>query len=99
MPDAWSDHREKQFDEIKQSYIERGKSEEEAAEIAGRTVNKQRREHGETPNQSSQGTGNPNTSLDDRTVDELRNRAAELNIDGRSDMNKDQLVKAIRDTQ
>jgi hypothetical protein len=33
---------------------------------------------------------------DDRTVDELRNRAAEIGIDGRSDMNKDELIKALR---
>ena len=43
---------------------------------------RQRREHGETPSDKTQGTGNPNTSLDDRTADELRNRAAELNDQG-----------------
>jgi hypothetical protein len=44
----------------------------------------------------TQGTGNPNRSLEDRTVDELRNRAKELDISGRSKMNKQELVRAIR---
>jgi hypothetical protein len=36
------------------------------------------------------------TRLEDRTVEELHDRAAELDIDGRSQMNKDDLIKAIR---
>jgi hypothetical protein len=97
MPEAWSAKDERQFEQVKQTYLDRGKSESEAEQIAGRTVNKQRREEGRTPNETTQGTGNPNTSLDERTVDELRNRAAELDIDGRSKMNKQELVEAIRD--
>ncbi|HKJ35636.1 MAG TPA: Rho termination factor N-terminal domain-containing protein [Solirubrobacterales bacterium] len=31
------------------------------------------------------------------TVDELRDRAGELDIDGRSDMDKDELIEALRD--
>ena len=96
MPEAWSDKDERQYEHVKESELERGRSEDKAEEIAARTVNKQRREEGRTPNQTTQGTGNPNTSLDERTVEELRNRAAELDIDGRSSMNKDELVKAIR---
>jgi hypothetical protein len=34
---------------------------------------------------------------EERTVEELRERAAELNIEGRSQMSKDELVKALRD--
>lgn len=95
MPE-WTDTDERQYEHIKGSQLERGKSAERAAEIAARTVNKHRREEGRTPNKTTQGTGNPNKSLDDRTVDELRNRAAELNISGRSKMKKAELIEAIR---
>lgn len=96
MPKAWNDKRERQYEHIKESAKERGKSEKRAKEIAARTVNKTRREEGETPNKSTQGTGNPNKELEDRTVPELRNRARELNIEGRSSMKKSELVKAIQ---
>jgi plasmid stabilization system protein ParE len=49
MPqNAWSDKRERQYEHIKETYEERGRSEDKAEEIAARTVNKERREHGET---------------------------------------------------
>ena len=99
MPEEWTEEDERQYEHIKESYIERGKSEDEAEEIAARTVNEQRREEGRTENETTQGTGNPNTPLDERTVEELRNRAEELDIEGRSDMDKDELVSAIRDRQ
>lgn len=98
MPrDAWSDKDERQYEHIKESAIERGKSQERAEEIAARTVNKQRREEGRTENVTTSGTGNPSTRLEKRTVEELLNRAAELDIDGRSGMDKDELVEAIRE--
>lgn len=95
MP-SWSDKDERQYEHIKESAEERGKSEERAKEIAARTVNKQRREEGRTPNETTEGTGNPNTRLETRSKDELENRAAELNIEGRSSMSKDELIDAIR---
>jgi hypothetical protein len=45
--------RERQYEHIKDSYEERGVSEGEAEERAARTVNKIRREHGETKAQRS----------------------------------------------
>ena len=95
MP-SWSNRDERKFEHIKEGYQERGTSEERAEEIAARTVNKGRREEGRTPNRTTQGTGNPNRGLEERTVDELRNMAAELDVEGRSRMRKDDLVEAIR---
>ena len=52
MPvNGWSAKRERQYTHIKQSYEERGRSEEKAEELAARTVNKERREKGETKEQ------------------------------------------------
>jgi plasmid stabilization system protein ParE len=78
MPRAWSDKDERKYEHIKDGYEERGASEDKAEEIAARTVNKGRREEGRTPNTRTQGTGNPRNSLDDRSRDELYNRAREL---------------------
>ena len=96
MPN-WTDKDERMYEHVKESARERGKSEDRAQEIAARTVNKQRREEGRTPNRTTQGTGNPNRGLEARTKDELENRAAELNIHGRSKMKKAELIDAIRD--
>lgn len=97
MPQGkWSNKDERQYEHIKESAQERGRSESRAKEIAARTVNKQRRQEGRTPNKTTQGTGNPNSSLEDRKVDELRNRARELDIEGRSSMKKSELIAAIR---
>lgn len=95
MP-SWSRKDREMYEEIKVSYEERGRSEDRAEEIAARTVNKHRREEGRTPNETTQGTGNPNESLEDRTKQELYNRAREMDIEGRSRMDKDELVRAIR---
>ena len=48
MPEAWSDKRERQYEHIKESYKDHGVSTDEAEERAARTVNKERREEGET---------------------------------------------------
>lgn len=98
-PNTWTKKDERQYQHIKEGEQDRGKPTEVAKEIAARTVNKHRRESGRTPNQTTQGTGNPNTSLAARSVDELRNRARELQIDGRSKMNKSELIREIRQRQ
>jgi len=96
MPRGWSDKDERKYEHIKESAQERGTNTDRAKEIAARTVNKDRREQGRTPNRTTQGTGNPNRSLDARSRDELYNRAKEMNIEGRSNMSKDELLRAIR---
>ena len=59
MPqDGWSAKRERQYEHIKDSLLERGKGEKTAEAIAARTVNKDRAQHGETQTASR-------TSLDD----------------------------------
>jgi hypothetical protein len=95
----WTDKDERKYEHIKEGYEDRGKDEDQAKQIAARTVNKERREEGRTPDDNTSGTGNPNAPLDERTRDELYNRAQELDIDGRSDMTKEQLIEAIRDKQ
>ena len=96
MP-KWSAKEERQYEHIKESVKKKGKSTKRAKEIAARTVNKQRRKKGKTSNKITQGTGNPSTKLEDRSVQELYNRARQLNIKGRSKMVKSELVQAIRD--
>jgi len=92
----WSKQDERQYEHIKDSEQERGTSETRAKEIAARTVNKRRRQEGRTPNKTTQGTGNPTHTLEDRSKQELYNRAQELNITGRSRMSKVELIQAIR---
>jgi plasmid stabilization system protein ParE len=95
MP-SWSNKDERQYEHIKDSSRKRGTSTKRAKQIAARTVNKRRREEGRTPSKTTQGTGNPNRSLEDRSVKELRNLASQKNIEGRSKMRKAELVKALR---
>jgi hypothetical protein len=102
---AWSDKRERQYEHIKEGLLERGSGEDEAQEIAARTVNKERARHGEAMESSR-------TSLSDLssgrrgglrshrgsggpTYDQLRNEARQRGIRGRSRMNKEQLERAL----
>jgi plasmid stabilization system protein ParE len=96
MPKAWSNKDERQYEHIKDSSKKRGKSTKRAKEIAARTVNKTRRKAGRTPNKKTQGTGNPNLELEDRTRQELYNLAQEMDIEGRSKMKKKDLARAIK---
>lgn len=96
MPESWSDKDERKYERIKEGARSRGASLDRAKEIAAPTVNRDRREQGRTPNRTTQGTGNPNLPYEERTVKELRNLAAEREIDGRSKMNKRELITALR---
>jgi hypothetical protein len=95
MP-SWTSKDRKQYDDIKDSSLDRGVAEDKAQEIAARVVNKRRRIEGRTPNRRTSGTGNPNLGLEERSRDEVYNRAKELHIRGRSKMSKAELLAAIR---
>jgi hypothetical protein len=47
----WGQKRERQYEHVKESEEERGRSEKTSKRIAAATVNKTRREHGETKEQ------------------------------------------------
>jgi len=49
---SWSEKRERQYEHVKESEVEAGRSEEKAEEIAARTVNKERARKGETKKSS-----------------------------------------------
>ena len=95
---AWSDKDERMYEHIRDSALESGRTRDRAEEIAARTVNKERRLEGRTESgrRTTQGTGNPNLRLEERSRDELYNRARQLDVPGRSRMTKAELVAAIR---
>lgn len=92
---AWTAKDERQYEHVKESERKRGVAVSEAKDIAARTVNKQRREEGRTPNRRTTGTGNPNTPYEERTRDELYNVAKVEDIRGRGRMSKADLVRAL----
>lgn len=96
VPSSCTRREERQYQHIKESELEQGKSEDRAQEIAARTVNKMRRLRGRTANKTTQGTGNPYRRLESRTFEELMNLAGKLKIRGRAEMQKDELIEAIR---
>ena len=65
-----------------------GASKEKAARIANASAAEGRSEVGNR--------GGRAQDYEDRTVDELRERAAELDIEGRSSMTKAELIDALR---
>jgi hypothetical protein len=95
-PNTWSPKRERQYEAIKESELERGRTPARAKEVAARTVNKQRREAGETENKTSMGTGNPRKPLDERSRQELYNMAKMIGVKGRTAMKKAELVRALK---
>ncbi|MEE4212462.1 MAG: Rho termination factor N-terminal domain-containing protein [Parvularcula sp.] len=74
-------------DETYEALREDGASKEKAARIANARADEDR--------QPSKKGGHAER-YEDRTKDELYERAQELGIDGRSDMTKDELIEALR---
>ncbi|MFH9431557.1 plasmid stabilization protein [Streptomyces sp. NPDC017615] len=105
MPAGSSPKRERQYQHIKDSELEQGASEDRAEEIAARTVNKERARAGESKtasrssieDMSSGERGGRRSGKGSRgpTHDQLYNEARQRGIDGRSDMNKEQLRRAL----
>jgi len=106
MPREWSNKRERQYEHIKDSQKQQGKSTKKAEEIAARTVNKARARSGEAKTASRtsiqdkssgrrggqrSGTNRPKG----RTREQLYNEAKKRGIPGRSKMNKAQLQRAV----
>lgn len=98
--------RARQYEHIKESEREQGRSETRAEEIAARTVNKERARSGEARQRSRTSTDDMSSSRrggqrsgtnrpKGRTRDQLYNEARQLGIDGRSQMNKAQLQRAV----
>src|SRR2546421_579516 len=98
--------RARQYEHIKQSQKEQGRSEDRAEEIAARTVNKERARGGESRTRSRPSTQDVSSSRrggqrsgtsgpKGRTRDQLYNEAKQLGIEGRSRMNKRQLQRAV----
>ncbi|GIG26007.1 DUF7218 family protein [Cellulomonas denverensis] len=74
--------------ELYEELRDEGNSKEKSARIANAAAARGRSSVGRKGGESG--------SYDDWTVDDLRKRAAELDIDGRSSMTKDQLIDALR---
>ena len=104
---AWSAKRERQYEHISDEEKKQGRSTKRAKEIAARTVNKERARSGETKGRASRastqdmssyprgglrsGTRRPKGS----TKEQLYNEAKRMNVPGRSQMNKQQLQRAV----
>ena len=98
--------RARQYEHIKESQKEQGRSEDRAEEIAARTVNKERARSGEARESSRlsredissgrRGGMRSGTRREKgRTRDQLYNEAKKLGVEGRSSMNKSQLQRAV----
>ncbi|MDO5683333.1 MAG: plasmid stabilization protein [Propionibacteriaceae bacterium] len=104
---GWSAKRERQYEHIKDSALERGEDEDTAKEIAARTVNKERARAGESEQASRTSTDDissgrrgglrSHAGAKGRTKDQLYQEAKRKNIKGRSKMTKAELLAALDD--
>ncbi|MGY5006583.1 plasmid stabilization protein [Streptomyces sp. 900105755] len=105
MPRGSSPKRERQYEHIKESALDRGESEGRAEEVAARTVNKERARSGESKTASRTSTQDmssgrrggkrSHSGAQGPTYDQLYEEAKQRGIEGRSDMNKAQLQRAL----
>jgi hypothetical protein len=97
--------RDRQYKEVKKSEEKEGRSTKRAEEIAARTVNKERARSGESKSSSpssrrgasasSRGGKRSGKGPGGRTREQLYNDAKKLGIEGRSNMNKGELERAV----
>jgi hypothetical protein len=98
--------RARQYEHVKDSVLESGGSENEAEEIAARTVNKERARSGEATESSRLSRGDISSGRRGglrsgrkgprgRTRDQLYEEAKDRNIRGRSKMTKAELQRAL----
>lgn len=98
--------RARQYEHIKRSELDEGRSEDVAEEIAARTVNKERARSGESRTRSRTSTDDISSGrrgglrsgtrrAKGRTRDQLYAEAQKRNIRGRSSMTKAQLERAL----
>ena len=75
-------------------------SQEQQSNSRGQTsdsaATKESADEGGGPRSKEESGGNGSSRYEDRTMDDLLKRAAELGIEGRSNMNKEQLIEALR---
>jgi hypothetical protein len=76
--------------EVYEALRDEGNSKQKSARIANAAANTSRSKVGRK--------GGKSAAYDDWTVTDLRKRAAEIGVTGRSSMNKAQLVKALRNS-
>lgn len=102
---AWSKKRERQYEKVKGSLEDQGRSEGTATEIAARTVNKERARSGEAAQASKSSTDDISSGRrgglrsgkgpGGRTKQQLYNEARRKGVKGRSGMSKAELEKAV----
>ncbi|MER6214219.1 plasmid stabilization protein [Streptomyces sp. NPDC048387] len=105
MPRGSSPKRERQYEHIKDSALDRGESTKRAEEIAARTVNKERARSGESKtasrssiedmSSSQRGGRRSHSGAQGPTKEQLYNEAKKRNIKGRSHMDKAELKEAL----
>jgi hypothetical protein len=97
--------RARQYEKVKKSEKQQGRSDKRAKEIAARTVQKERARSGESRQRSRTSTQDISSGRrggkrsgsgpGGRTRDQLYNDAKKLGIEGRSRMSKAQLQRAV----
>jgi hypothetical protein len=105
MPRGSSPKRERQYEHIKESELDRGASEDEAEEIAARTVNKARARSGEAKESSKLSKDDISSQRraayrrqhggSGRTKAQLYEEAKDRGVEGRSKMTKAELEDAV----